>query len=263
MLTYPNIDPIAVKIGPVAVHWYGLMYLVGFAAAWWLGRRRAGQDWRGWRPPEIDDLIFYAAVGVVLGGRLGYVLFYDFAHFLDDPVRLVKVWEGGMAFHGGLIGVLTAMVFFARKRHRTFFQVTDFVAPLVPIGLAAGRLGNFINGELWGKASDLPWAMILPGAGPIGRHPSQLYQGLLEGVVLFLTLWIFSSRARPRMAVSGLFLTCYGVFRCLVEFVRLPDAHLGYLAWDWLTMGQVLSLPMIAAGAWLLAAAYARPAAEP
>lgn len=261
MLTYPNIDKVAFELGPVAVHWYGLMYLVGFAFAWWLGRRRCKQVWRGWQREQVDDLVFYSALGVVLGGRLGFVCFYDFDAFLDNPVRLVKIWQGGMSFHGGLIGVLVATWFFARRYGRPFFCVTDFLAPLVPIGLGAGRIGNFINGELWGKESELPWAMVLEGSDGPARHPSQLYEAGLEGAGLFVILWWFSARSRPTMAVSGVFLVGYGVFRTLIELVRTPDAALGYLAWGWLTMGQLLSLPMVIAGLWFIGCAYLRPPA--
>lgn len=260
MIEYPHIDPIAIALGPLKVHWYGLMYLVGFAAAWYLGRRRAQRpDW-AWPAERIDDLVFYGALGAVVGGRIGYVLFYNLPVFLDDPLLLLRVWEGGMSFHGGLIGVMTAMWLFARRFGERYFAVMDFVAPLAPIGLGAGRLGNFINGELWGRATDLPWGMVFPGAGPLPRHPSQLYEFFLEGVVLFAVLWWFSARPRPVMAISGLFALLYGLFRFLVELVRQPDAHLGYLAFDWFTMGQLLSLPLIAVGIALLTLAYRRPA---
>jgi phosphatidylglycerol---prolipoprotein diacylglyceryl transferase len=256
MLTYPEIDPVAISIGPLAIRWYGLMYLVGFAAGWWLGRRRAARPASGWSPEQVGDLVFYAALGVIIGGRLGYVLFYDFAGLAADPLLILKVWQGGMSFHGGLIGVLLAMWWYGRSLGKGFFEVTDFVAPLAPLGLAAGRIGNFINGELYGRITDAPWGMVFPNAGPLPRHPSQLYEAFLEGFVLFAILWIYSARPRPAMAVSGLFLAGYGVFRFLVEFVREPDAHLGYLAWGWLTMGQVLTLPMILGGAALLVLAY-------
>lgn len=259
-IPYPTIDPVAIALGPLKIHWYGLMYLIGFAGAWWLGKIRAKRPNSGWNTAEISDLIFYAGLGVVLGGRIGYILFYDFANFLQDPVRLFKVWEGGMSFHGGLLGVITSMWLYGRKTQRHFFQVADFVAPLVPIGLFAGRIGNFINGELWGKVSDVPWAMVFPTGGPLPRHPSQLYEAFLEGIVLFLILWFYSSKPRPMMAVSGMFLLGYGTFRFLVELVRVPDEHLGYLALDWLTMGQILSLPMMLGGALLVFLAYKRSA---
>ncbi|MFB4205410.1 Prolipoprotein diacylglyceryl transferase [wastewater metagenome] len=265
MLTYPQIDPIAIQLGPVAVHWYGLMYAVSFLAGWWLARRRARAPWRPLEPVQMDDLIVYVAIGVVVGGRLGYMLFYGLDRLAADPLSLFRIWEGGMSFHGGLIGVLVTVWLFARRIRRGFFEVIEFVAPIVPIGLGAGRLGNFINGELWGAPTDLPWGMVYPPLGPVARHPSQLYEFALEGVVLFVVLWWFSRRPRPTGAVAGLFLACYGTFRFIVEFVRLPDPQLGYLAWGWLTMGQVLSAPMIIGGAALLAWAYGsstnRPAA--
>ncbi len=256
MLYAPQIDPIAIQLGPLAIRWYGLMYLLGFLAAWWLGRRRARRDGSGWSDAQVDDLIFYAALGVILGGRVGYVLFYGFEQLLADPLYLLRIWEGGMSFHGGLLGVLVAAWLFGRKHGFGFFGVTDFVAPLVPIGLGAGRVGNFVNGELWGRVSDVPWAMVFAHAGPLPRHPSQLYEALLEGLVLFVLLWLYSARPRPRMAVSGLFLLGYGTARTAVEFAREPDAHLGYLAGDWLTMGMLLSLPMVLAGAVMMALAY-------
>ena len=262
MLVHPDFDPVAFSIGPLKVRWYGLMYLVGFAIAWVLGRYRAKRPASGWQPTQVDDLVFYGAMGVILGGRIGYVVFYGFSAFLHNPLMLFKVWEGGMSFHGGLLGVLIAMLLFTRKVNKGFFEVTDFIAPLTPLGLFFGRIGNFINGELWGRVSDLPWAMVFhtPGAGPLPRHPSQLYEAALEGVVLFIILWLYSTKPRPVRAVSGLFLVCYGVLRFAMEFVREPDAQLGYIAFDWLTMGQLLSLPMILFGVWLLVLAYRREA---
>ncbi|GAB4355089.1 MAG: prolipoprotein diacylglyceryl transferase [Methylohalobius crimeensis] len=257
MLPYPHIDPVAIQIGPLKVHWYGLMYVIGFLGAWFLARWRAQRH--DWQNEAIDDLIFYGALGVVLGGRIGYMLFYNFPVLLQDPWSFFRVWEGGMSFHGGLLGVLAAMGWFAHKHRRSFFEVTDFLAPLVPVGLFFGRLGNFINGELWGKVTDLPWGMVFPTGGPLPRHPSQLYEAILEGLVLFTVLWIYSAKPRPKMAVSGLFLLLYGAFRFLVEFIREPDAHIGYLAFGWLTMGQLLSTPMILTGLLLLAFAYRRP----
>ena len=267
MLVHPNFDPVAIAIGPVKVHWYGLMYLLAFAGGWWLGCVRARDAWRGWSRDAVGDVLFWIALGVILGGRLGYMLFYDLERLLAEPLSVFMVWQGGMSFHGGLIGVLVAMWWFARTRGRAFFEVADFIAPLAPLGIAAGRFGNFINGRLWGKPSDLPWAMVFhdPRAGDVARHPSQLYEALLEGVVLFAVLWWFTRRPRPAMAASGVFLVGYGLARTLVEFVRVPDAHLGYLAFGWVTMGQVLTLPMIAAGVVLAVMAMRRhePPATP
>jgi len=254
---YPSIDPVAMSLGPLQIHWYGLMYLVGFSAAWWLGKYRARQPHTPFNEIQVSDLIFWCALGVVLGGRLGYVFFYNFDKFLDDPIWLVKVWTGGMSFHGGLIGVIVVMWLYGRSIGIKFFAVADFVAPLVPVGLGAGRIGNFVGGELWGKATDVPWAMIFPRDSlGLPRHPSQLYQFALEGVALLCILWWFSSKSRPQMAVSGLFLLVYGVFRILVEFVREPDVQIGYLAWNWVTEGQVLSLPMVVIGIGLIVWSY-------
>jgi phosphatidylglycerol---prolipoprotein diacylglyceryl transferase len=258
MLTYPNIDPVAVSLGPLKVHWYGIMYLIAFGTGWWLGRKRASRANSGWNAEQVDDLVFYFALGAVLGGRIGYTLFYGLDGFLHNPLSLFFVWQGGMSFHGGLLGVLGAMWLFKRKYGHGYWNTVDFVAPLVPWGLAAGRLGNFINGELWGKVTDVPWAMAFPTGGPLPRHPSMLYELLLEGPVLFAILWLFSNKPRPTMAVSGMFALFYGLFRFLVEFVRMPDAHIGYLAFGWVTMGQVLSLPLMAVGLALLFMAYRR-----
>ena len=265
MLMHPNFDPVAIAIGPVKVHWYGLMYLIAFALGWWLGRVRARDAWRGWSRDDVGDVLFWIALGVVAGGRLGYMLFYDLERLLADPLSLFMLWRGGMSFHGGLLGVIVAMWWFARSRRRGFFEVADYIAPLVPLGIAAGRVGNFINGRLWGTPSDLPWAMVFhdPRAGDAARHPSQLYEALLEGVVLFAVLWWFTRRPRPVMAASGVFLVGYGLARTLVEFVRVPDAHIGYLAFGWITMGHALTLPMIAAGAVLMFIAANRPEPTP
>lgn len=267
MLQHPQFDPVAIGIGPLQIHWYGLMYLVGFLSAWWLGQWRAKRPDTPLKPEQMGDLIFYAALGVILGGRLGYVFFYGFDRFVADPLWAIRVWEGGMSFHGGLIGVILAMWLYGRHIGESFFRIADFVAPLVPIGLGAGRLGNFINGELPGRVTDVPWGMVFPNT-PDGlpRHPSQLYELALEGVALFVILWWFSARPRPTMAVSGLFLLGYGGFRFFVEFFRAPDAHLGFVALDWLTMGQILSAPMIVLGVIFLVWAYRRadqPAPRP
>ena len=275
MIFLHQIDPVAVSLGPLRVHWYGLMYLLGFLLAWWLGRRRI----RAGRLPGVNedgfgDLLFYGLIGVIVGGRLGSVLFYDFNTYLQNPLQVLKVWEGGMSFHGGLIGVLVAAWLWSRRHRRHFFDTMDFLAPLVPPGLGFGRIGNYIGGELWGKYTRGDWGVVFPSGLPepyrsldpvalkaqfdagaldaFARHPSQLYQAFLEGLVLFCVLWWYSAKPRPRYAVSGLFALLYGSFRFLVEFVRMPDAHLGYLAFGWLTMGQILCLPMILAGLLLL-----------
>lgn len=251
-----DIDPIALAIGPLKIHWYGLMYLIGFACAWWLGVIRARQPGSGWNENQISDMIFWGAMGVVLGGRAGYVLFYNFDKFLADPLWLFAVWEGGMSFHGGLLGVIIVLYWFGKQHGKTLMEMGDFVAPLIPIGLGAGRVGNFIGGELWGRTTDVSWGVVFPRAGDLPRHPSQLYEFALEGVVLFAVLWWFSSKPRPRMAVSGLFLLLYGAFRSFVEFYREPDAHIEFVAFNWLTMGQLLSLPMILLGSLLILFAY-------
>ncbi len=256
IILYPEIDPVLFQLGPLKIHWYGTMYLIGFGIAWWLGSRRAEKA--NITPEQMSDLIFYGVLGVVLGGRLGYVLFYDLPTFLDTPLSLFKIWQGGMSFHGGLIGVLVATWLYARKIKRRFFEVTDFIAPLVPLALGAGRIGNFINGELWGRPTHSDWGMVFPHVDNLARHPSQLYQAALEGLALFIILWLFSKRPRPTMAVSGLFLIGYGTFRFLVEFVRTPDAQLGFIAFGWMTMGQLLTLPMLIAGLILMGLAYSR-----
>lgn len=256
MLTYPQIDPVAIQIGPLPVHWYGLMYLFGIAAAWvLLARYRLKRFDSDWTLEKLNDLMFYAVLGVILGGRLGYVLFYDFKAYMADPSLILQIWKGGMSFHGGFIGVMLSVGWFGYRNGKSFFQLMDFIAPVVPIGLGLGRIGNFINGELWGKVSDVPWAMVFPTGGPEPRHPSQLYQFALEGVVLFLILWLFSRKPRPTMAVSGIFSLFYGIFRFIVEFVRVPDAQLGYLTFG-LTRGQELCIPMILGGILLLLLAY-------
>lgn len=289
MIPYPEIDPVAVAIGPLKVRWYGLMYLVGFGIGWFLARSRARRPEFGWKVEWVDDLIFYAALGLILGARIGYMLFYGYDTWSQNPLAILKIWEGGMSFHGGLLGLILCVWLYGRygkytvpanadtgktkgkadggskavERKRIdkgFFEVTDFVAPLAPLGLMCGRLGNFINGELWGKPTDVPWAFEVDG---VARHASQLYEGLLEGVVLFVILWVYSGTRPPRMAVSGAFLLFYGIFRFSIEFVRVPDTHIGYLAFGWLTMGQVLTMPMILLGLTLLVLAYRKTPSVP
>ena len=252
MLVHPDFNPIAFSIGPLAVRWYGLMYLVGFAAAWWLGQKRIRDNRAPITRKQFDDLIFFAVLGVILGGRLGYVLFYKPGYYAANPLEVFAIWQGGMSFHGGLIGVIAAMWLHARRNGVAFLRLADFIAPLCPLGIAAGRMGNFINGELYGRVTDLPWGMVFRQAGDAPRHPSQLYQFALEGLALFLLLWWFSSKPRSRGQVSALFLIGYGVLRFTAEFGREPDAFLGLLAFG-LSMGQWLCLPMIAAGAVLFA----------
>jgi phosphatidylglycerol:prolipoprotein diacylglycerol transferase len=253
MLVHPNIDPIAFQIGPLAIRWYGLMYLIGFAVSYGLGRLRIARSQAGRVSVHVlDDLLFFCVLGVIVGGRLGYVLFYKPGYYVFHPLEVFAVWQGGMAFHGGFLGVLVAIWWVARKHRLGWLEITDFFAPLAPLALAAGRVGNFINGELWGRVTDVPWGMVFRGAGPEPRHPSQLYQVALEGVALFVILWLYSSRPRPLGAVSAMFLIGYGVFRFAAEFFREPDDFLGLLILD-LSMGQWLSLPMIVAGIALFA----------
>jgi len=256
MLNYPAINPVAFEFGPLKIHWYGISYVAGILLAWWLMRRRAGLY--KWSNEQIADLVFYAAIGLIIGGRLGSVLFYNLPYYLEHPLEIIMINRGGMSFHGGLIGGLIAVWIYGRRINRPFIEIIDFMAPVVPVGLFFGRIANFINGELWGAPSTLPWAMVFPDlrAGGIPRHPSQLYEALLEGILLFIILWCYSAKPRPTMAVSGLFLLGYGIFRSLVEFVREPDANIGYLAFDWVTLGQLLSLPMIVAGIIMMVLAY-------
>ncbi|MEJ2172083.1 prolipoprotein diacylglyceryl transferase [Gammaproteobacteria bacterium] len=253
MLVYPEIDPVIFTIGFVKIRWYGLMYVIGFVLAWWLARRRCHRDDSPVDPTQVDDLIFYAMLGVIVGGRVGYCLVYGWDQLISDPLYLFKITEGGMSFHGGLVGVMTAMWLYGRSLGKTIWHITDFVAPLVPLGLGFGRIGNFINGELWGKPTDVPWGVLYRGQV---LHPSQIYEALLEGLLLFVLLWWYSSRPRPYMAVSGAFLFLYGLFRFFVEFYRVPDEDLGYLALSWVTMGQILSAPMILAGGIMVVMAY-------
>lgn len=263
MLTYPEIDPVAIALGPLKIHWYGLTYLVGLGFAWWLAVRRTRKPWSPLRREQVDDLIFYSALGIVLGGRLGYALFYGGERLASDPSWLLRVWEGGMSFHGGLLGVILAAGVYARSQRISLGPMLDFVAPLAPLGLAMGRLGNFIGQELWGRPADVPWAMVFPRDPlQLARHPSQLYQFALEGMLLLVILLWFSRRQRPTWAVAGLFGVGYGVLRFVAEFFREPDAHLGIQAFGWMTRGQILCLPMILLGAYMLFYAYGRSGAQ-
>ncbi|MEM7293707.1 MAG: prolipoprotein diacylglyceryl transferase [Pseudomonadota bacterium] len=248
MLKHPQFDPIAFSVGPVDIHWYGISYLATFGICWYLLLRATDRADFPLTRENVSDLIFYGAVGTVVGGRCGYVFLYAMPRFLEDPLYLFYVKEGGMSFHGGLIGVIVGMMLFARKIQQPFFVITDRVAVVVPLGLGLGRLANFVNGELWGRVTDVPWGMVFAGAGSAPRHPSQLYQFFLEGLVLFAILYWYGRKPRPMMALSGLFLVFYGLFRFAVEFVREPDDHLGFIAFDWLTMGQLLTVPMIVLG---------------
>jgi phosphatidylglycerol:prolipoprotein diacylglycerol transferase len=262
MLPYPEIDPVALALGPVKVHWYGLTYLAGLAFAWWLAVRRTRQPWAVVRREQVDDLIFYAALGVVLGGRVGYALFYGSGKLAQDPAWLLRVWQGGMSFHGGFLGVLLAMYIYARRQKIVFGALMDFVAPLVPVGLALGRLGNFIGQELWGRPTDVPWAMIFPRDPlQLPRHPSQLYQFALEGILLFVIMLWFSSRPRPTWSVAGVFALGYGCLRSIAEFFREPDQNIGFQALGWVTRGQMLSVPMIALGIYLIVSSYRKAGA--
>lgn len=253
-MNYPEINPVALDLGGIQIYWYGLMYLLAFTSAYALANIRLKTN-PDWSRKQIEDLIFYGALGAVLGGRLGYMLFYNFSTFISEPWAVFALQEGGMSFHGGLLGVLLAMALFNKKHNKTFFYTMDFVAPLVPLGLGFGRIGNFINGELWGSVTNSAFGMYIASEG-VSRYPTQLYEAFLEGLVLFVILWVFTKRKRPLMSVSALFLIFYGVFRFIIEFVRLPDAHIGYLAFNWLTMGQLLSLPMIIYGIYLYKKAY-------
>lgn len=279
MIQYPAIDPIIVSLGPAALRWYGLTYVIAFGVAWWLGRRRAALPGSTWKPEDVDDMIFYGALGAILGGRLGWVLFYGFEGLKEDPRMIYRIWQGGMSFHGGLVGVMIAEAMFARRQKRSVADVFDFVVALPGLGILAVRIANFINGELWGKPTDVPWGFIVDpsklhptqvleanrlcerfGIDPclLHVHASQLYEGLLEGLVVFVIVWIFTMKPRPQLAPSGLFLLCYGLFRFAVEFVRVPDENRGYLLLDWVTMGQILSTPMVLGGLFLMIWAYRR-----
>lgn len=258
MLSYPDIDPIAFHIGPLAVRWYGLSYLAGILIAWALMRWRARRSDSGWSANDVGDLVFFLALGGVIGGRLGYVFFYNFPAYIESPLALLKVWEGGMSFHGGLIGLVIAGAWWARRNGRRFLEVADFGAPAGVPSLFFGRIANFINGELWGAPTALPWGMVFPHVDALPRHPSQLYEAVLEGLLLFVVVWLYSRQRRPAGAIFGLAILGYGLIRVLIELVREPDGHLGYLAGSWLTMGQVLSAPMILVGLALMVVAYRR-----
>jgi len=255
-LQFPVIDPIIFSIGPVALRWYGMMYLIGFLVAMFIANKVADKSDGEWTRDQVSDLLFYSFLGVILGGRIGYVLFYQWDYFLSNPLYLFQIWQGGMSFHGGLLGVITAVYFFARKTNKSFLIVGDFVAPLVPVGLGMGRLGNFINAELWGRQTDVPWAMVFP-TDPLQlpRHPSQLYEFFLEGVVLFAILYVITRKPRSLGLAAGTFLIGYGVFRSIVEFFREPDAHLG-LYFSFISKGQILSIPMILAGILIIYLGY-------
>jgi phosphatidylglycerol:prolipoprotein diacylglycerol transferase len=255
MLTYPDINPVALQIGPLAIHWYGIMYVLGFAGVFWSCDARRSEPQSSsppWERDEIVDLLFYGAMGVIFGGTLGYLLFYQLQVLFDDPLRIFRFWEPGRSFHGGLLGVLIAVFIFGKVHRRHFWAITDFIAPAIPIGIMAGRLGNFINGELWGRITNMPWGIIFPHAGAVPRHPSQLYEFGLEGLSLFLILNVYTKKPRMQGAVSGLFLVCYGLFRFGIEFFREPDLDQGFIALGWMTKGQILSLPMVLIGLFLL-----------
>ena len=259
-MQYPEIDPVAISLGPLSVHWYALSYMVGIGLVWWLVSRRASNRADiPWNAEQISDLLFYCVLGVILGGRIGYIFFYNAGVLLDDPLALVRLWEGGMSFHGGMIGVTLGAWWFAHKNGQSIFAVIDAIAPAIPVALGCGRLGNFANAELPGRVTDVPWALVYPG-DVVARHPSSLYQAVLEGVVLFGLLWVYSRKPRPEMAVSGLFLIGYGGLRLFSEFFREPDTHIGFIAFGWVTMGQVLSVPMVLLGVALMVFAYRRNA---
>ena len=258
MWHYPNLDPVAISLGPISIHWYAISYLVGIGLVWWTLGYRNRHYASGYSDEEVSDLVFFAVLGVLLGGRIGYMLFYGMENLLANPASALRVWEGGMSFHGGLIGVLLGVLWFARKTGRTFFQITDFTAPSIPIALGCGRIGNFINAELPGRVTEVPWGLVYPGE-VVARHPSSLYQAMLEGPVLFALLWVFAMKPRPVMAVSGLFLVGYGLLRIFSEIFRLPDSHLGFVLFDQVTQGQLLSLPMVLLGAGFIAYSYYQP----
>ena len=256
MFTFPQFNPVVISLGPLSIHWYGVMYIIAFGGAWVLASYRRNMKPNQWSTDQISDLVFYGAIGAVVGGRLGSVFFYNFDRFLVDPLWVFRVWEGGMSFHGGLLGVGVAFYFYSKSLRKGFWETIDFIVPFVPFGLGAGRIGNFIGGELWGRPTDVPWSMVFPHVDQLPRHPSQLYEVALEGVALFILLWWFSSNPRPRLAVSGVFALGYGSFRFFIEFFREPDQQIGFIAFEWLTMGQLLSVPMAAGGMLLLFLSY-------
>ena len=256
MFTFPQFNPVVISLGPLSIHWYGVMYIIAFGGAWVLASYRRNMKPNQWSTDQISDLIFYGAIGAVVGGRLGSVFFYNFDRFLEDPLWVFRVWEGGMSFHGGLLGVGVALYFYSKSLRKGFWETIDFIVPFVPFGLGAGRIGNFIGGAIWGRPTDVPWGMVFPHVDQLPRHPSQLYEVALEGVALFILLWWFSSNPRPRLAVSGVFALGYGSFRFFIEFFREPDQQIGFIAFEWLTMGQLLSVPMAAGGILLLFLSY-------
>ena len=256
MLVHPQFDPVIFQVGPLAVRWYGTMYLCAFAAFWWLGKLRASRDDSFVKPEYVGDILFYGVLGVIIGGRIGSVFFYNLDQFLQNPFYLFQIWQGGMSFHGGLLGVVIALWLYQRKHGWGFLRFCDFIAPLVPLGLGFGRIGNFINAELWGRPTDVAWGMVFPNVDELARHPSQLYQAALEGLVLFVIIWVYSKSTRPIGSTAALFVMLYGVFRFITEFFREPDGHIGFIAFDWLTMGQLLSVPMILLGLIVFLLAY-------
>ena len=261
MIPYHNLDPVALSLGPINIHWYGLMYLLGFWGCWWLLVRRGRFAHVQWNAQLCSDAVFYVVMGVILGGRIGYTFFYNFSGFVADPLSIVRIWQGGMSFHGGLLGVTVAMWLFARHKGLPFYTVADNIAVVVPFGLFTGRIGNFINGELWGATTTLPWGMVFPTGGPEPRHPSMLYEAVLEGLVLLAILWWYGRKPRPAPSIAARFLIVYGVFRFAIEFVRVPDAHLGYqMGTTWLTRGMELCIPMILAGLFFFVLAHRRQA---